>query len=166
MSSIIQISPKIEPPLDPGFVPASLWCWAYQMKVTESRQGKPLAIALARTDGSVSVFRTTVFPHEGTFVAANEVYVERLVKFLLWQRGGFKVFIGGPPAIGDGIRQAYAPNGARRFDYHFMGQQVYEQPFEVVGEPYDYGLPGSNYVKFGPDGKGPGHEPAKEEVKA
>ena len=24
----------------------------------------------------------------------------------------------------------------------------YEKPFEVVGEPYDYGLPGSTYVKF------------------
>jgi cytochrome c oxidase subunit 1 len=24
----------------------------------------------------------------------------------------------------------------------------YERPFEVVGEPYDYGLPGSRYVKF------------------
>jgi cytochrome c oxidase subunit 1 len=24
----------------------------------------------------------------------------------------------------------------------------YEKPFEVVGEPYDYGLPGSRYVKF------------------
>ncbi len=24
----------------------------------------------------------------------------------------------------------------------------YDKPFEVVGEPYDYGLPGSVYVKF------------------
>ncbi len=24
----------------------------------------------------------------------------------------------------------------------------YDRPFEVVGEPYDYGLPGSRYVKF------------------
>jgi cytochrome c oxidase subunit 1 len=24
----------------------------------------------------------------------------------------------------------------------------YEKAFEVVGEPYDYGLPGSRYVKF------------------
>ena len=24
----------------------------------------------------------------------------------------------------------------------------YDQEFEVVGEPYDYGLPGSVYVKF------------------
>ncbi len=28
----------------------------------------------------------------------------------------------------------------------------YETPFEVVGEPYDYGLPGSKYVEFTPDG--------------
>lgn len=26
----------------------------------------------------------------------------------------------------------------------------YAQPFHVVGEPYDYGLPGSRYVEFGP----------------
>jgi cytochrome c oxidase subunit 1 len=24
----------------------------------------------------------------------------------------------------------------------------YDAPFEVVGEPYDYGLPGSKYVEF------------------
>jgi cytochrome c oxidase subunit 1 len=34
----------------------------------------------------------------------------------------------------------------------------YEQPLEVVGEPYDYGLPGSVYVRFA--GVGPGGESA------
>ncbi len=29
-----------------------------------------------------------------------------------------------------------------------MPEHNYEKPFEVVGEPYDYGLPGSTYVKF------------------
>jgi cytochrome c oxidase subunit 1 len=29
-----------------------------------------------------------------------------------------------------------------------MPVQNYEKDFEVVGEPYDYGLPGSRYVKF------------------
>ena len=24
----------------------------------------------------------------------------------------------------------------------------YDRPFEVIGEPYDYGLPGSVYVRF------------------
>ncbi|MEN6607934.1 MAG: ROK family protein, partial [Bryobacteraceae bacterium] len=79
MSSLIQIAPKFRPPLDPGFVAASLWNRAYQSKVKESGRGERLAIALERTDGSVSVFRTTVLPHEGDFVALNELYVERLV---------------------------------------------------------------------------------------
>jgi cytochrome c oxidase subunit 1 len=29
-----------------------------------------------------------------------------------------------------------------------MPAHNYDQPFEVVGEPYDYGLPGSKYVEF------------------
>ena len=28
--------------------------------------------------------------------------------------------------------KAYSPGGARQFDYHFMGEQVYEQPFTVI----------------------------------
>ncbi|UYN90124.1 MAG: cbb3-type cytochrome c oxidase subunit I [Anaerolineales bacterium] len=31
----------------------------------------------------------------------------------------------------------------------------YEQPFEVVGEPYDYGLPNSQYVNMNPAGSSP-----------
>ena len=37
------------------------------------------------------------------------MYVERLVKFLLWQRGGWKVYVGGPTSIGEHIRKTYAP---------------------------------------------------------
>jgi hypothetical protein len=29
-----------------------------------------------------------------------------------------------------------------------MPAHNYEVPFEVVGEPYDYGLPGSKFVEF------------------
>jgi predicted NBD/HSP70 family sugar kinase len=137
MSSTIQIFPKIKPPLDPGFVPASLWCRTYRTKVAESGQGKPLAIALARTDGSVSVFRTTVFPHEGAFVAANEVYVERLVKFLLWQRGGSKVTIAGDPRIAAYIREVYSPSGKQSFDFHFMGERVYGTPMVIEETSHD-----------------------------
>ena len=32
-----------------------------------------------------------------------------------------------------------------------MAAHNYEVPFEVVGEPYDYGLPGSKYVEFAPE---------------
>ena len=32
-----------------------------------------------------------------------------------------------------------------------MPMHNYDRPFEVVGEPYDYGLPGSTYVRFSGD---------------
>jgi cytochrome c oxidase subunit 1 len=34
-----------------------------------------------------------------------------------------------------------------------MPMHNYDQPFEVVGEPYDYGLAGSKYVEFNPPAK-------------
>jgi cytochrome c oxidase subunit 1 len=34
-----------------------------------------------------------------------------------------------------------------------MPAHNYDKPLEVVGEPYDYGLPGSTYVKFVGDGQ-------------
>ncbi len=65
--------------------------------------------------------------------AQDDLYfIERIVKFLLWQRGGYKVYIGGPRFIGEYIRQAYAPDGERKFDFLFMGEQVYEQTFTVI----------------------------------
>ena len=63
--------------------------------------------------------------------AENLSYVERIVKFLLWQRGGYKVIVGGPREIGEHIAKVYAPQGERAFDYDFMGRQVYEKDFVV-----------------------------------
>jgi predicted NBD/HSP70 family sugar kinase len=40
--------------------------------------------------------------------------------------------LGGPHFIGDYIRDTYAPNGERNFDYSFMGEQVYEKTFTVI----------------------------------
>jgi hypothetical protein len=34
-----------------------------------------------------------------------------------------------------------------------MAAHNYEVPFEVVGEPYDYGLADSKYVEFSANGK-------------
>ncbi len=55
---------------------------------------------------------------------------------LLWQRGGWKVYVGGPAEIGAHIRRVYSPEGARKFDYDFMGG-VYEHTFEVVETTVD-----------------------------
>jgi predicted NBD/HSP70 family sugar kinase len=137
MPAIIEVSPKFRPILDPGFVPASLWTRAFRARVLASGQGRNLAIALERKDGSVSVCRTTVLPHQGANIPANERYVERLLKFLLWQKGGYKVTLAGDPEIARYIQRVYSPTGRRAFDFNFMGDRVYGQPMLIEQTSYE-----------------------------
>lgn len=124
------------PVLDPRFAPASLWNRAYRA-LTNTRGGNPLAVALERGDGSISVFRTSILPHEGSNVPLNERYVERLLKFLLWQRGAWRVTIGGDPGIATYLRTVYTPGGERAFDYEFMGESVYGRPLAIESTAFD-----------------------------
>ena len=134
--SEIRIAPKFRPVLDPEFVPASLWNRAYRAAAKDAG-GEPLALALERRNGSVSVYRTATLPHEGANVAVNQRYLERLVKFLLWQKGGWRVTVAGNPALAGYLRAVYAPGGTRAFDYEFMGERVYGRSMEIARTPYD-----------------------------
>ena len=126
------IIPNISPPLDPDFRPAALANRQFQQDVAQSGAGVPLIIALERADGVVSRYGTVVYPADHPHAADNLPYVERIVKFLLWQRGGWKVYVGGSAQVAEHIKKIYASDGDRAFDYEFMGQKVYEQPFTVV----------------------------------
>ena len=124
------IEPKLLPPLEPEFRPASLANQAFRRAAAGA--GTPLVIGLERGNGEHSRYETVVYRPDHPMAGANLFYVERLVKFLLWQRGGFRVRIGGPREIGEYVQGCYAADGPRAFDNRFMGGQVYEQPFEVV----------------------------------
>ena len=124
------LKPKFIPPLDEGFRPAVLANRAFERAVSEV--GVPLVIGLEREGGKLSRFETRVYPEGHPQAEANLYYVERIVKFLLWQRGGYKVYVGGSPSIAEYLKSAYSPAGEHQFDNHFMGEQVYGQPFQVV----------------------------------
>ena len=118
------------PALDPEFIPFGIWTEAY-LKDAE----QPIAIAVERNDGHVSVRRTFI---HGTaeFSNADYRYVERYVKFLLWSIGGFKVSICGASDIARKLQNAYSADGERAFDYDFF-QKLYERPLEIVDLPLD-----------------------------
>ncbi|MGD0499213.1 MAG: ROK family protein [Bryobacteraceae bacterium] len=136
MPQTISVSPKFRPALDPGFVPAALWNRAYRAAAAAAG-GPPIAIALERADGSVSVFRTALLPHEGVHIEWNNRYAERLLKFLLWQKGGYRVTVAGDARIARSLQETYGPKGARAFDFHFMGERIYGRPFVIESVPYD-----------------------------
>ncbi len=124
------IEPKVKPPLDENFRPAVLANQNFQRKVKPV--GVQAVIGLERGAGEVSRFETLVYPEGHPDFESNFSYIERIVKFLLWQRGGHTVYIGAPKQIGEHVRNVYAADGVQKFDFHFMGTQVYEKEFSVV----------------------------------
>jgi len=121
-------SPKIKAPLDPGFQPAVLVNRNYVAATKKSGRALPLVVGLERECGLVSRFETVIRPGAD---AETLRHVERIVKFLLWARGGWKLFIGGPRAVGEFIRKTYSVRGARKFDCEMM-EIAYGKKFQAV----------------------------------
>jgi len=124
------IKPLVVPSLDDNFRPAVLWNHAFLDAVRYSGEGLPLAVSLEQNDGGVSIFRTHIFPPEHKLASTNLLYTERLVKTLLWLRGGHKLTIAGPVKIGKFIKEVYSSRGERAFDANFMSN-IYEKPSTV-----------------------------------
>src|SRR4051795_8155233 len=97
--TLLEQQPSIRPPLDPSFRPAALGNRAFRKAVQESGQGVPVAFALEREGGRVSVYETALFPAGHALAELNVPYCERILKFLLWQKGGFKVSIAGADEV-------------------------------------------------------------------
>ena len=122
----ISIDAKNTPALDPGFLPMSLFRGEFLKQAK-----KPIAICVERNDGLTCVYDTFI---TGTNIGADQYYIERTVKFLLWARGGFRVTVCGDGEIAAYIKKVYSETGARAFDSAFMAK-VYERPFEVLSLP-------------------------------
>lgn len=126
--SLLSIKTPITAPLDPGFLPAALYNRQYKEKTIASGKYMPLVLGLERESGLVSRFETVVSTQAD---AETLLYVERIVKFLLWARGGWKLHFGGPKPLGEAIRKIYSARGARKFDCKMM-ELSYGKKFEVV----------------------------------
>ena len=119
--------PSSVAPLDPAFQPTAVFNRRYVETTKASGSAVPLVLGLERENSLVSRYETVVLAEPD---AATLRYVERIVKFLLWSRGGWKLHFGGPKTIGEFIRKTYSPRGARKFDCEMMAR-AYGRNFEV-----------------------------------
>ena len=126
------VAPRVIPVLDPGFRPAVLAVRAFRGLVDAAEGAVPVRIALEQTDGSVFHFETQVLPESHAQASANVAYVERFVKFLLWARGGWRIYVDGPESLAVGLTSHYSQTEAGRFDAHFVGELVFDHQLEVV----------------------------------
>lgn len=117
-------------PLDPAFQPASLVHRSWLRRMESSPRRRRLAVALEREAGGISRFDLPVEEGSAATGAQSLRFAERMLKFFLWSRGGYRLHVGGPAWIGEHIRAAYSPGGARAFDADLMAR-AYGHPFEV-----------------------------------
>ena len=89
--------PAREAPYDPGFRPAALWTRAYRRLAAASAGRRPVRIALGRLDGIVFHYALEILPWSAETAEATYRYIERTLKYLLWQKGGCHVWIAGCP---------------------------------------------------------------------
>ena len=132
----IQLRINVQPELDKGFVPAVLWNRAYRKMVAGSGDQQQVAITLERVNGAVSRFDTAILAETSENAALNLRYIERIVKFMLWSFGGWKVGIYGAPETAAALKKIYSADGARAFDYNVMGKKIYDRDFTIVGGTY------------------------------
>jgi hypothetical protein len=110
------ISPRITPVLDPGFRPAVLANRAFREQVRAALGAVPVRLRLEQTDGNVSHFTTQVLSDGHPQAAGNFTYLERIAKFLLWSRGGFRFHFDGPAALAAKLAAHYREIPAGKFD--------------------------------------------------
>ena len=105
----IDISVKNAPKLDPEFIPVLKFNRSFLATAK-----KPVSIAVERADGQMATVHTFV---HGTpeMAEADHYYVNRLVKTILWMKGGFRVYVAGDEGTYEYLKQAYSAGGARGF---------------------------------------------------
>ena len=121
----VQTELKNVPELDPGFFPLQRFNDAF---LADAK--KPIGIAVERAGGQMAAVQTFI---HGTpeMVQADRYYIERLVKTILWMKGGFRIMVCGDEGICDYLKSVYCEGGQQAFDADFMAK-VFEHPFEVL----------------------------------
>jgi predicted NBD/HSP70 family sugar kinase len=131
MTHGLEVSPRHRPVLDPTFLPAVLWNRAYEARVRTTRGCLDLGMALVRQDGTTFTHKTRILPPTAAHAGLNRKYVERLVKFLLWQKGGCTILIKGCDSVARMLARDYALKGLRAFDRDLVGRRMFGQAIEV-----------------------------------
>ena len=125
------VAPRITPTLDPSFRPAVLANRAFRESVRAAGKGVRVRLALEQTDGTVSHFETEVLPEGHPKSAGNATYLERIVKFLLWSRGGFRLHFDGPGSLAEKLAAHYRDTPTGSFDSNLVGERMFDHALEV-----------------------------------
>jgi predicted NBD/HSP70 family sugar kinase len=125
---------RVSPPLDPGFRPAVLARRKLADAARRSRRSLPVSIAVEQPGASVYLRETWAFSEGDPARPVSHALCERLVKSMLWARGGCRIWVDGPNDLVAALRRHYSEDAAGCFDADMM-KRIYDSPLEVVQAP-------------------------------
>ncbi len=120
----IDVNIKNVPVLDPKFIPTFRFNEEFLKTATQK-----FDIALERSNEQIAVYKTYIHATKSMF-EADVFYIDRLVKMMLWMKGGFCVYLSGNEAVCTEIAKRYSESGKHKFDFNFMAN-IYDKPFCV-----------------------------------
>ena len=126
------VAARIQPPLDPGFRPAVLANRAFRQNARSAGNAVPVRIALEQSDGNVSHFETEIFADADSRSGGNFIYVERIMRFLLWSRGGYRIHFDGPAELSRRLAAYYRDTSTGRFDSEMVGEKMFDHAIEII----------------------------------
>ncbi|HTI71404.1 MAG TPA: ROK family protein [Candidatus Limnocylindria bacterium] len=127
MSDFFRPVPQFRPVLDPQFCPAVLARRAFAREATV-----PLGLAIEQADGTVIHHWTKVLHPAHSRASANDFFIERLAKFLLWSVGGWRIWVEGSKEMAQTLGRHYRNTAVGRFDSEIVGERIYDHPITVV----------------------------------
>ena len=130
-TSTLLPEPRVSPPLDPAFRPAVLAVRAFDAAVEQAGGGRPVRFAIEQNEDAVFHFETRVLPDGHPQAGGNLAHLERLVKFVLWSRGGWRVHVDGPRDLVEGLAAHYRSTATGRFDSQVVGERIFDRPLVV-----------------------------------
>jgi len=126
------VVPRVTPVLDAAFRPAILANRAFRKLAQTTSEAVTVRLALEQTDGTASRFSTQILPDSHPQAAGNFTYLERIAKFLLWSRGGFRLHLDGPAPLAAKLAAHYRETPTGKFDSNLVGERMFDHPIEVV----------------------------------
>ena len=132
MNASLLPTPKRLPILDPLFCPAVLANRAFHAAARATGCAVPVRLAIEQADGSVSHTGTEIFAENHPGAVANFAHLERLVKFLLWARGGWRVHFAGPQSLAAALQNHFHETATGRFDSEIIGRKIFGHALEIA----------------------------------
>jgi len=120
---------------DEHFRPMYLFVKAFEANVAKSTYPVSVQIAVKRDHDQVAVYKKLIFNENDDNSKNNYLYIERLIKTILWLKGGYEVLYRGPKSLFLQLHEDYNQK-SRVFDRDFMSK-VYQKRFVIKYEDND-----------------------------